>query len=374
MSSKQHKIKRIEIIPIKIGLNDPFVISAGAISHAMNTVVIIHTADGVFGTGECSRYRSIYAETQNGLVDAGKLIGQALIGKDVTELRSCIRLMDKTFVGYCSIKSAFDMALYDINAKLAGVPLYRFLGGDKNKEMHTDMTISLLDKKTMVKKAKEYAKQGFPALKIKLGDRPAEKDIERIAAIRKAVGNKMPLRVDANQGWNYQEAIKALQGMAEYNVEHCEAPIPAQNFIDLRKLNAESPIPIMGDESVYNHHDAYRMLAEDCMTQINIKLGKSGGICHAMKIASIAQAAGVYCQVGCFSETRLAISALAHFTMAWDNIVYFDMDSPLMQSLDPVLGGLKYSKDWQVTVTDEPGHGASFDRKFLKRFEKVILK
>jgi len=373
MSRKDFKVKRIEVIPIKIELNDPFVISAGAISHAMNTVVIIHTEGGVFGTGECSRFRSIYAETQNGLVDAGKLIGQALIGKDVTELRSCIRLMDKTFVGYCSIKSAFDMALYDLNAKLVGVPLYRFLGGDKDKKMHTDMTISLLEKKEMVKKAKEYVKQGFPALKIKLGDRPAEKDIERIAAIRKAVGDKIPLRVDANQGWNYYEATKALQGLAEYDVEHCEAPIPAQNFIDLRKLNAESPIPIMGDESVYNHHDAYRMLAEDCMMQINIKLGKSGGICHAMKIAAIAQAAGVYCQVGCFSETRLAITALAHFTMAWDNIVYFDMDSPLMQSIDPVQGGLKYGKDWKVTVTDKPGHGAEFDPKFLKKFEKVTI-
>jgi len=371
--SKDHKIKKIEIIPIKIELKDPFVISAGAISHAMNTVVIVHTDGGVFGTGECSKFRSSYAETQNGLVDAGKLIGQALIGKDVTELRSCIRLMDRIFVGYCSIKSAFDMALYDINAKLVGVPLYRFLGGDKDKEMHTDMTISLLDKKAMVKKAKEYAKQGFPALKIKLGDRPAEKDIERIAAIRKVVGDKMPLRVDANQGWNYYEASKALQGMAEYDIEHCEAPIPAQNFIDLRKLNAESPIPIMGDESVYNHHDAYRMLAEDCMTLVNIKLGKSGGICHAMKIAAIAQAAGVYCQVGCFSETRLAITVLAHFTMAWDNIIYFDMDSPLMQSIDPVNGGLRYGKDWRVAVTDKPGHGAEFDKAFLKKFEKVSI-
>lgn len=367
------KIKSIEIIPIKIELNDPFVISAGAISHAMNTVVIIHTEGGVFGTGECSRYRSIYAETQKGLLSAGKLIGQALIGKDVTEIRNCIRLMDKTFVGYCSIKSAFDMAIYDINAKLCDIPLYRFLGGDKNKKMHTDMTISLLEKKAMVKKAKEYAKQGFPALKIKLGDRPAEKDIERIAAIRKAVGDNMPLRVDANQGWNYYEAIKALQGLSEYNIEHCEAPIPAQNFVDLRKLNMESPIPIMGDESVYDHHDAYRMLAEDCMMQINIKLGKSGGICHAMKIAAIAQAADVYCQVGCFSETRLAITALAHFTMAWDNIVYFDMDSPLMQSVDPVIGGLMYEEDWQITVTDKPGHGAEFDQKFLNKFEKVII-
>ena len=93
-----------------------------------------------------------------------------------------------------------------------------------------------------------------------------------------------------------------------------------------------------------------------------------------MKIASIAEGAGVYCQVGSFSETRLGITALVHFSKVWPGIIHFDLDSPLMQSEDPVEGGMVYHKDWSVTVSDAPGHGADFDPEFLKRFETFTVK
>jgi L-alanine-DL-glutamate epimerase-like enolase superfamily enzyme len=281
--------------------------------------------------------------------------------------------MDRVMAGNASIKGAFDMALYDLNAKLSGLPLYKYLNGDSEKVIHTDMTVSLLPLEKMVEKALKFKNDGFPVLKVKLGDRPAQKDIDRIQAIRTAIGPSLPLRIDANQGWNYLEATRALNGMADLNIEHCEAPIPAGNFIDLQKLRAESPIPIMGDESVFSHQDAYRMLSAQCIDLINIKLGKSGGICNAMKIAGIAQAAGAYCQVGSFSESRLGISALVHFSRAWDNIIYFDLDSPLMHSIDPVEGGMVYHKDWSVTVGEEPGIGADFDPAFLKKFKSLTI-
>lgn len=367
------KITKIEIIPAQIELNEPFVISKGPLTHSSITVVIIHLENGLFGTGECCPFRTIHGETQQGSVIAGKGLAQLCIGEDATEIRYIVKKLDKSLSGHASIKCAFDMALYDVNAKLVSLPLYKYLQGDRHKKIFTDMTVSLLEKEKMVAKSQKYAADGFPALKIKLGDRPSINDVERIKAIRQAIGDELPLRVDANQGWNYLEAFRALEGLQEYNIEHCEAPIPAGNFIDLRRLRDESPIPIMGDESVFNHHDAYYMLAESCIDLINIKLGKSGGISHATKIAGIAQAAGVYCQVGCFSETRLGISALAHFTMAWNNIIYYDMDSPLMQSEDPIIGGLQYQKDWEVVVSDEPGHGASYDPEFLNRFEALTV-
>jgi len=368
-----YKIKKIEIIPIKIELNEPFVISKGPLTHARNTVVKIFLDTGMYGTGECCPFRTIHGETQKGTVSAGNDLAKLLIGQDVREIRRCTSIIDKSLAGNASIKCAFDMALYDLNAKLLEVPLYRYLQGDNKKNIYTDMTVSLLTEELMVRKALKYQSDGFPVLKIKLGSRPARNDVNRIAAIRKAIGDDLPLCIDANQGWNYLEASRALDGLHEYDIEHCEAPVPAQNFIDLRKLNAESPIAIMGDESVFNHQDSYRMLSDDCIKLINIKLGKSGGICHAMKIASVAEAAGVYCQVGCFSETRLGISALTHFTKAWDNIIYYDLDSPLMHSEDPIIGGIVYQKDWQVTVDDTPGHGARFDEDFLKQFDILTI-
>jgi L-alanine-DL-glutamate epimerase-like enolase superfamily enzyme len=129
----------------------------------------------------------------------------------------------------------------------------------------------------------------------------------------------------------------------------------------------------MADESVFYHHDAFQVLSENAATMLNIKLGKTGGICNGMKLGAVAEAADVYCQVGCFSESRLGISALAHFSCAWDHIIHYDMDAPLMLSEDPVLGGITYRDDWSINITDAPGHGASIDPKFLKRFETITI-
>ena len=365
-------LKKIEIIPLQIELNEPFVISKGPLTFATITVIKLYT-DDMYGIGECCPYRTIHGETHEGTIAAAHKIANDILGMDAREIHKIVHVMNRTMAGNASIKGAFDMALYDLNAKMAGMPLYRFLNGDSDKVMYTDMTVSLLDKDKMVEKALKYKSDGFPVLKVKLGKRPSLEDVERMKAIRNAVGNELPLRIDANQGWNYLEAIRALNAMSELNIEHCEAPIPASNFIDLQKLRAESPISIMGDESVFVHQDAYRMLAADCIDLINIKLGKSGGICNAMKIAGIAEAAGVYCQVGSFSESRLGITALAHFSMVWDNIIYFDMDSPLMHSFDPIKGGMIYHDDWKVTVTEEPGIGADYDPDFLKNFKTEVV-
>lgn len=364
------KITRIDIIPIEIELNEPFSISVGSIAYAQNTVVKIFTDDNTYGTGECGRFRSIHAETPQGVFEAGKFLAPFLLGLDATNIRHCVSVLDKNFVGHASIKCAFDMALYDLNAKLLNIPLYQFLAGKHDLPIFTDMTIGLMDIDQMVNKSLEYKQKGFPSLKIKLGDTDGQKDVHRIKAIRKAIGYDIPLRIDANQGWNYLTAKTVLSEIATENIQYCEAPIDASNFSDLIRLSRDSAVPIMGDESVFSHKDAYRMLANQCIDLVNIKLGKSGGIYHAMQIASVTAAADVSCQVGCFAETRVGISALIHFASVWPHIIYHDLDSPLMHTEDPVLGGFKYQKNWSVFIDDSPGHGARFTEDFLERFEK----
>jgi len=367
------KITKVEITPLQIELTEPFVISKGPLTHGRITVLKIHCDQGIYGIGECCPYRTIHGETQAGSVAAAQDLAKLIIGHDPTQIARIMQILDKSLAGNASIKGAFDMALYDLNAKLVEQPLYQYLNGDPDKEIYTDMTVSLLPIRRMVAKAKKYAADGFPVLKIKLGERPSTKDIARMKAIRKAVGDDLPLRIDANQGWNYTDALSALQGMKDLNIEHCEAPIFSGDLLHLQRLRDISPIPIMGDEAVFSHKDAFQTLSMGCIDLINIKLGKSGGIHHAMKIAGIAEAYGIDCQVGSFSESRLGITALTHFSMAWDNIIHFDLDSPLMQSEDPIIGGMIYLDDWKVTVTDAPGIGADYDQDFLDRFETIII-
>src|SRR5918993_653218 len=132
----------IELYKLFIPLKEPFVISLGPINEVQNLVVIIRTADGCTGYGECSPYMSINGESIDTCFIVGQYFAKVLLGKDALDIGGCMQLMDKTIYANTSIKSAFDIALHDIASQHAGVPLYKFLGGEKNKILETDMTVS----------------------------------------------------------------------------------------------------------------------------------------------------------------------------------------------------------------------------------------
>ncbi len=241
-------ISTIEIYKLFVPLKEPFVISLGPVDNAENVIVIIRTKDGCAGYGECSPYLMINGESSDTCFIVGQYLAKALKNKNALEIETCAAIMEKTIYGNSSIKSAFDMALYDIASQHAGVPLYKFLGGEKNKILETDMTVSIGNAEKMKADAIKFKQQGFPAIKVKLGEK--DKDEERIKTIREGIGKEIPLRIDANQGWSSAEdAIQILQALAPYNIEHCEEPIPRWLFMDLPKVSAASPIPIMADES-----------------------------------------------------------------------------------------------------------------------------
>jgi L-alanine-DL-glutamate epimerase-like enolase superfamily enzyme len=368
------KIHKIEIIPVEIPLKEPFVISKGALTHAKNTIIKIYNTDGTYGTGECCPYRSIHGETQKGTIAFAEDLAKVLIGSDPREIAKIVSLMDRMIVGNASVKCAFDMALYDLASKMDDLPLYAFLQGSRDKEIYTDNTVSLLEPEKMAHKAVVFKEMGFPVLKVKLGGQPADLDIKRIYAIRKSIGDDLPLRIDANQGWNYMDARQVLDALEDMGIEHCEEPVRAGNLSDQRRLVDGCTIPIMADETVFSHRDAIQVIKAGAADMFNIKLGKSGGLHNAMKIAAIAEAADMYCQVGSFSESRLGITALVHFDYAWNNIKFHDLDSPLMLAEDPVLGGMTYNTGWKVDITDDPGHGADFDPVFLNRFDILTIR
>jgi o-succinylbenzoate synthase len=371
MAKKKLQIKSIGIYKFTIPLKEPFVISLGAQYDAESVIVVIKT-NGHTGFGECSPYMSINGESLDTCFIVGQYLAQVLKGTDALDIKDCIRAMDKTIYGNNSIKSAFDMALYDIASQHAGVPLYKYLGGRNNKTLVTDYTVSLGTAKKMAEDAAKYHAEGFPVIKVKLGE-STHKDAERIHLIREAIGYEIPLRIDANQGWDIKTAIETLKELERYNIQHCEEPIPRWDFMRLRKVRKKSPIPIMADESCCDHHDAERLIDLKACDMINIKLGKSGGLYDALKIISLAEKAKMKMQVGAFMESRLGMTAFAHLALRSDNILYCDFDTPLMFTEDPVSGGMTYHENGVVKVPDTPGLGASIDEAYLDKFEKIIV-
>lgn len=366
-------ITSIELYKLFIPLKEPFVISLGPIHSVQNVLVIIRTADGCAGYGECSPYMSINGESVDTCFIVGQYFAKALKGQNALDLVANIHIMDKIIWANSSIKSAFDMALHDVAAQHAGLPLYQFLGGDKTKTLYTDMTVSIGTPEKMAADALRFKEQGFTVIKVKLGEHP-ERDLERIKAIRDAVGMDIPIRVDANQGWATTEvAIQMVQALSAYNIQHCEEPIARWKFMELPLISDGSPIPIMADESCCEPHDAERLIGLNACHMLNIKLGKSGGIYKAVQIVEMAAQAELPMQIGGFMESRLGMTASAHLALINPFIHHCDFDTPLMFTQDPVIGGITYGEKYVVEVPDAPGLGAVIDERFLEKAEKVVV-
>lgn len=362
------RITEISLYKLSIPLIKPFITSLGRDDDALNVVVRIRTESGLIGFGECSPYMPINGESQGTCYLVGQLLAKALLNHDALDIKGVNDRMDSIIHANDSIKSAFDIACYDIAAQTAGKPLYAFLGGKKNKVITTDYTVSIGEPTKMAADAVKILQQGFPAIKVKLG-KHGPTDVIRMQTIREAVGPSIPLRIDANQGWSTEEAITTLQALGPMNIEHCEEPIARWNYMELPRVRAASPIPIMADECLGDEHDAARLIAINACQYMNIKLGKSGGIFHALEIVRLAEQAGVKLQVGAMIESRLAMTAFAHFALCSDKIIHYDFDTAMMLREDPVEGGIVYKAGGVIEVPDTPGLGAKISDSWLAKSE-----
>jgi L-alanine-DL-glutamate epimerase-like enolase superfamily enzyme len=369
--AEQVIITKVDIYRFSIPMV-PFTIATGTMAHAQNVFIRVYTDAGFYGVGECSAFPMIVGETQDTCLIMAKEFAKLWIGKDALDIECRLQDLHDFAAGNTTIKSAFDMALYDIAAKDSGLPLYKFLGGEK-RIVETDITIGIATPQIMAEKAAEFKALGAHILKVKLG-KGAVEDVERIKLIRKAVGNSMKIRVDANQGWSFDAAVFALQSLDEYGIEFCEQPMRTWRDDRLPELMQLSPVKIMADESVYNHHDARRQINSRSCDYINIKLAKSGGIFEAIKIHDVAAEKGIACMMGGMLESRIALSAKLHFVYASPNIKFYDMDTCMLgHKIDPCIGGVTYD-GYLLNIDDTIGIGADADEAFLKGCEKIEIK
>jgi L-alanine-DL-glutamate epimerase-like enolase superfamily enzyme len=242
------------------------------------------------------------------------------------------------------------------------------LGGERC-EVESDITIGIAGPHMMALKALDFKATGATILKVKLGKNAVE-DVERIRQIREAIGSDIKIRIDANQGWSFDDAVFALQAIGEYDIEFCEQPMRTWYDDQLPELKKLSPVKIMADESVYNHHDARKQINNNSCDYINIKLAKSGGIFEATQIHDLAAEKGIACMMGGMLESRIALSAKLHFVYANPNIKFYDMDTCMLGHLvDPCKGGVTYD-GYFLNIDDTPGIGADADEEFLAACER----
>ncbi|MDN3953839.1 mandelate racemase/muconate lactonizing enzyme family protein [Sporolactobacillus laevolacticus] len=352
------KIVDVQTKRLSIPLVKPFKTALRTVSTAESVVVFITCDDGTIGIGEAPPTHVITGDSLASIDYAiMDVIRPLIIGLEIEQKERINHVADKAILHNSSAKAAIDIAVYDCLAKRAGLPLYQLLGGNAN-HLETDFTVSVNHVDEMIEDALGFVAKGFNTLKIKVGNSTIEEDLERVKGLRQAVGNKIKLRLDANQGWNAKEAVAAIHKMENLglDIELIEQPVPAWDFEGMKFVTEHVDTLIMADESIFSPSDAARLLAMHGCDIVNIKLMKAGGIYGAEKINALAEAYGVECMVGCMVESKVAVTAACHFAAAKANVTRCDLDTPLMFASDPVIGGAVYQQS-QITLLDQPGLG-----------------
>jgi L-alanine-DL-glutamate epimerase-like enolase superfamily enzyme len=247
-----------------------------------------------------------------------------------------------------------DMALHDILARKAKLPLYQLLGGFRH-EVQTSITIGILPLRETLEQAGYYLKKGFSIVKLKGGAHLPD-DIEKIQKLREKLGYDFFLRFDANQGYNTEESVEFISKTKSANIEILEQPTSRKREERLGEVSQIIDVPVMADESIKTLKDAFRLASNDWIDMVNIKIMKVGGILESQHINSVAKAAGLEVMVGCIDECALGISAGLHFTLSRPNIEYADLDGHLDLLEDPFTDLFKL-KNGILYPSNYPGLG-----------------
>ena len=354
------KIKSIKAIPVDLELKEPFSIANETTDIGENVFLKFETDEGIIGWG-CATPDSVTQETKETVMDCfNNVVKDILIDKDPTRIHFLNDQIEEKVKGNPSLKAGVNMGLYDLLGKKADMPVYKLLGGYKDK-IETSITIGLNPVDIMIQRAIEYVSDGFTCLKVKCG-MDADQDIEVVLAIRNAVGPNIKIRLDANEGYTLEKALRVIETLEELgaDIEMLEQPTPAKYLYALKEITAQCTVPIMADETALTLRDSLRLVKMEIADMINIKLMKIGGITNAIKANTFAEIADIPVMSGCMNESMAAMAAGVHFACAFKNVLYADLDSALDFKQDIVRGGARYEKGF-VIPSDKPGLGIEVD-------------
>lgn len=355
------KIIGWRIARLRVPLKVPFRTALREVDHIDDRVLLLDTDTGHVGHGSAAATAMITGETHASIEAAWRQhLLPVLRDGDLATLPELLDRVRRAMAANASAKAAVDIALHDLAAQAAGLPLHRFLGSRLAgiATLSTDVTISANAVGTMLADARTALEAGYRALKIKVGKHP-DADIDTIVALHAEVAGQARLRLDANQGWTAGQAITVMQALESRGLafELLEQPVPAEDLEGMAALRAAISTRVLADESVFGAHDAERVITSGACDLINLKLMKSGGLDGAARVAQVARQAGVPCMVGCMLESPIGTAAAAHFAVANADLVrLIDLDSPGLARYDPVDGNVRFDGP-RITVGDTPGLG-----------------
>jgi muconate cycloisomerase len=281
-------------------------------------IVEVATDEGITGLGEATvllqwggDHGRYFGESPVTTIHiTTEVIAPAVQGMDPLQREAIHRRMNQAVKGYPYAKCAVDLALHDIAGKAFGVPVYQLLGGLYRRGIPIAHSLGILDEETMQREAAAAVEDGVRTIKVKIGLDP-ERDVAAVRLVRQTVGDSIDIVVDANQGYATPKlAITTLRRLEEFGIRYAEQPV--EGLHAMAQVAAAVDVPIMADESAWNVHDLLDIIEAGAADAISIYTTKPGGLLPAKKVAAVAEAAGLPCNVNGSAETGVGNAGNLH--------------------------------------------------------------
>jgi L-alanine-DL-glutamate epimerase-like enolase superfamily enzyme len=333
----------VNYYPFELAFEYPFTISKGTKTH-QPTLIVSLSMGNLTGFGEAPAI-SYYNVTVDGMVAALDAKKGMIERYALTDPQRYWHFLHHLLPGQNFLIAALDIAGWDLFAKLRRKPLYQLLGLNWQQTPVTDYTIGIDTPGKMADKLKSHP---WPLYKIKLGKAD---DLDILRTLRQHT--HAPFRVDANEGWSFEEARRLLPELQQLGITMIEQPLTKTETEAMKELKAISSIPLFADESCVTEEDVKK--CAEGFHGINIKLTKCGGITPALRMEQEARKLGLKVMIGSMNESTIGSAAIAHLLPLLDEV---DADGPLLLKED-VAEGLVYDNG-VMRVSSNTGLGIQF--------------
>jgi L-alanine-DL-glutamate epimerase-like enolase superfamily enzyme len=363
------RIVQIESMIVEVPLKEPVTGVHGVTAVQRSLFVRVASDDGVEGWGDVDPTPGYTLESIDDIRADAERLAPALRGLDALNVRRALAAMDSTLDGAFEAKAAIEMALLDLQGRALGVPVHTLLGGRLIDEVQLNAWIGAVPPVQAAREAADWLARGFTTAKIKISG-PGSVGVDRVAAVRAAVGSKMALRVDFNESLAPHEAVPFIRALVPYELTLVEQPVPRDRIDALAEIRRQITIPLMADESVTSPASLIEIIKREAADIVKVKAMKQGGLLRTRSMVECAAAAGLRVVIG--HGFGLALSTLAEATLAATSAAVLpgcEAVGPLKMSADVVIDPLDLGHG-VLKLPDTPGLGATIDPHALSRYRR----
>ncbi|GCE47136.1 o-succinylbenzoate synthase [Thermosporothrix hazakensis] len=355
-------------IPLRTGVST----AHGKLAVRSGAILGVRSASGHIGYGDAAPLADFHAETLASVLQSLTPLLTQLQGREpLSALSTLYNLLDSVKLPSATV-FGLEVALLDLVSKMRGVPLYSQLLHDSGKgksAIPVNAVIGASGIDETVQAARMAVQRGFRCLKLKVANGLSEEDeIARIAAVRQAVGSDVGLRLDANEHWDFERAVRVLNACASYDIQYVEQPFRAYDLDSMYRLRQEVAIPVAADEAVYNLENARRIVAWEAADILIIKPQMTGGLYMSRQIIHEATRHNVQCVVTDAMESGIGVVATLHLAAASPEVTLPCGLATLDLLADDLLLEALPVEQGSMTVPAGPGLGMSLDQDALKKY------